>query len=246
MSLSLNIMTRVAFETLRISVPTMLDAVRGNVSSRVCDERLNSWSRKLLDEAGISLRVSGLDHIVKGQAYVVMSNHQSHYDIPVLYQALQMPMRMVAKKELFRIPIMAGAMRAAGFVKVDRGNRHSAIEALISAREQLCESTSIWIAPEGTRSRTGCLGPFKKGGFRLALSCGMQILPITIDGTRETLPAGRLTVNRGATVKVTVSPPVDPVAYGSANIHFLIAVVRDVIADHLPCAAVRLESGEER
>src|SRR5262249_30123606 len=110
MAPSLDIIAHAAVETLRISLPTIVDAARGRVSSETCDERLDSWSRRLLDTAGIRLHVYGHEHVTRGQGYIVMSNHQSAYDIPVLYQALRIPMRMAAKKELFRIPLMGSAM----------------------------------------------------------------------------------------------------------------------------------------
>jgi len=81
---SLGVIAHAAWETLRISVPTIVDAARGAVSAQVCDGRLHSWSRKLLDEARISLEVGGREHIAKGSGYILMSNHQAHYDIPVL------------------------------------------------------------------------------------------------------------------------------------------------------------------
>lgn len=221
-------------ETLRISLPTIVEAARGTLTSEVCDERLDSWARRLLHDARISLEVTGRENLVPGEAYVVMSNHQSHYDIPTLFRALRIPMRMVAKKEIFRIPFMAGAMRAAGFVEVDRKNRASAIETLSTARKRLHQAVSIWIAPEGTRSKTGKLGSFKKGGFHLALRAGMRILPVSIDGTRFALPAGGLTVVRGATAHVTIGQPIDPTEYGTKRIGELVAVVREAIVRPLP------------
>lgn len=234
MAPSLDVLTRVAVETLRISLPTIAEAAVGKVSSDVCDDRLDSWSRALLAQVDIRLEVEGRDRMEPGEGYVVMSNHQSHYDIPVLFQALRVPMRMVAKKEIFRIPFMAGAMRAAGFVEIDRQNRSSAIQTLSAARERHHQSMSIWIAPEGTRSKTGRLGPFKKGGFHLALRSGMRILPVTIEGTRRTLPAGGMTVHKGSLVKVVVGSPIDAAAYGAERIGELVDAVRAAIEGPLP------------
>ena len=234
MAPSLDVLAQVAVETLRISLPTIVEAARGTLTSEVCDERLDSWSRNLVRQAGISIETTGRENLVPGEAFVVMSNHQSHYDIPTLFQALRIPLRMVAKKEIFRIPFMAGAMRAAGFVEVDRNNRRSAMENLSTARTRLKDAVSIWIAPEGTRSKTGQLGPFKKGGFHLALRGGMRILPVSIEGTRFVLPAGGLTVVRGATASVTIGKPIDPADYGKERIGELIAAVRDAILRPLP------------
>ena len=233
MAPSLDIMAHAAVETIRISLPTIIEATFGEVSPKTCDERLDSWSRRLLQEAAIHLDVKGREHIVSGEAYIVMSNHQSHYDIPVLFQALRVPMRMVAKKEIFRIPIMAGAMRAAGFVEIDRQKQQSAFGTLLRACDRLSESTSVWIAPEGTRSRTGRLGTFKAGGFRMAIQSRARILPVTIDGTRRTLPAGRLKVQRGNMVTVTISAPIDPVSYGLGRMRELIVCVKETIGRNL-------------
>jgi 1-acyl-sn-glycerol-3-phosphate acyltransferase len=241
MAPSLDLMAHLACETLRISVPTIVDAAFGTISPEVCNERLNSWSRRLMEGAEIRLKVSGHEHVIPGEGYVVMSNHQSHYDIPVLFQALCIPMRMVAKKELFRIPFMAGAMRAAGFVELDRQNPRSAFGTVVTTHRRLYPAMSIWIAPEGTRSRTGQLAPFKRGGFRMAIESGMRILPVTIDGTRQTLPAGRFDVRRGQLARVTISPPVAPDTYGLEGITQLVAAVREAIEQHLPTNPVTQE-----
>jgi 1-acyl-sn-glycerol-3-phosphate acyltransferase len=231
---SLDVLTRAALETLRISVPTIVQAAKGTLTTQICDERLDSWSRHLVEQAGIRLDVRGTENLVYGEPFVVVSNHQSHYDIPVLFQALRIPLRMVAKTEIFRIPFMAGAMRAAGFVEIDRRDPASAIRALKLAHSQLGDAVSLWIAPEGTRSKTGRLGRFKKGGFHLALEAGMRILPVAIDGTRFALPAGGVTVTQGATAYVTILPPVDPASYGPDRMRDLIASVRASISDALP------------
>lgn len=231
---SVDVLAWVAVETLKVSVPTLIESAAGSLTVEVCTERLDSWSRNLVRHAGIRLDVVGREHVVPGEAFVVMSNHQSHFDIPVLFQALGIPLRMVAKTELFKIPIMSHAMRAAGFVEVDRKNRASAIQMLSSARDRLDAAVSIWIAPEGTRSLTGTLGPFKKGGFHLAVSSGLRILPVTIDGTRFALPAKGLTVTKGATAHVTIQQPIDPKQYGTERMPELIAAVREAIEGHLP------------
>jgi 1-acyl-sn-glycerol-3-phosphate acyltransferase len=231
---SLDVLAQAAIETLRISLPTIVEAARGTLTREVCDERLDSWSRRLVRQAGIRLSVAGCEKIVPGEAYVVMSNHQSHYDIPVLFQALGVPLRMVAKTEIFRIPFMSGAMRAAGFVEVDRKNRASAIHTLATAHERLSGPVSIWIAPEGTRSKTGRLGSFKKGGFYLARQSGLRILPVSIEGTRFALPAGGMTVTKGVDVQVTIGDPVDPAAYDRNQMVDLVNAVRAAIEKNLP------------
>src|SRR6187549_2686782 len=230
--MSIGHLLRAAGVTLRISVPTLFDALMGKLTPEVCDARLDWWSKRLLGQADVTLRTSGVEHAERAHgasAFVVMSNHQSLYDIPVLYQTLPLRVRMVAKAELFRIPIWAQAMRVAGFVELDRSARERAIESLERAKEAVARGTSIWIAPEGTRSRDGSLGPFKLGGFHLAAGAGAKILPVTVAGTRSILPARGARVVAGAIVRVTVHPPIDPAEYGNDVNDALVQAVRNSI-----------------
>ncbi len=231
-----------AVETLRISAPTVLEATLGRGAPHaVYDARLRSWSRRLLEHARADLRVEGLEHLGQrgqgGEVFVIMSNHQSLYDIPALFCALPISLRMVAKQELFRVPVWGRAMHSAGFVAIDRRDRERAIESLAIAKAKMQgEGVSIWIAPEGTRSRTGELGPFKSGGFHLALDAGLRILPVSIRGTFELLRADSSNVGRGGVVRVVVHPPIDPRDYGPARRAELTADVRAAIASALPGA----------
>ena len=234
--MSISHLLRATGVTLRISVPTLFDALRGKLTPEVCDARLDWWSKRLLGQAEVSLRTSGVEHAERASgtsAFVVMSNHQSLYDIPALYQTLPLRLRMVAKAELFRIPIWAQAMRAAGFVELDRSARERAIESLERAKVALAGGTSIWIAPEGTRSRDGSLGPFKHGGFHLAVGASAPILPVSIAGTRAILPAKGARVAAGAVVRVTVHPAIHPEAYGNEVNDALVQAVRNSIQSAL-------------
>jgi 1-acyl-sn-glycerol-3-phosphate acyltransferase len=197
------------YHTLRICVPTVIQSALGTLTTPTCDARLDSWSRAIVRFAKIDIEVEGIERAPIDEAFVVMSNHQSHYDIPVLFHALRpRRLRMVAKSELFRLPIWTGAMRAAGFVEVNRKNRVLAMRSLTRAREAIAAGTSIWIAPEGTRSPDGELGSFKKGGFHLAAGAGARILPVSVDGTRRILPAKGTRVKNGEHVRVVIHDPV--------------------------------------
>ena len=197
------------YKTFAISLPTVLDALTGRVSMERSDRRLYDWSHAIMRRADIQLDVSGLDHIPRDRACVYMSNHQSHFDIPIIYAAFPMTLRMVAKAELFRVPIFGRALRDAGFVKVDRsGDRQQAVEAMRSCQDALARGVNIWMAPEGTRSVDGRLGKFKKGGFLLAREAGADIVPIAIDGSRNILPKNTLVVQRGARVRITFGPAI--------------------------------------
>ena len=98
--------------TLEISWPTVVDELYRRTTVETCNQRLDYWAKKLVRDAHINLQVAGKEHVKLDQLYIVMSNHQSLYDIPAVFCALDKPLRMVAKSELFRVPIWGGAMRA--------------------------------------------------------------------------------------------------------------------------------------
>jgi 1-acyl-sn-glycerol-3-phosphate acyltransferase len=204
------------YETIAISWPTVVDALRGRVTKRICDERLAQWAERLVTNARIEVAVRGRERL-DGRTFLIMSNHQSLYDVPVLFHVIGPNLRMVAKKELFGVPIFGPAMREGGFISIDRENRASAIASLQEAKRLFDSGTHVWISPEGTRSRTGQLLTFKKGGFVLAMESGTSILPVSLRGTRDVLAAKGMRSIAGAHVDVTLHAPIDPRAYGSAD-----------------------------
>jgi len=224
------------YETLAISVPTMIDAFRGRVTKELSDRRLDRWARNIVRNARIELDVVGRDNMAPGETYLVMSNHQSLYDIPVLFQVAGPNIRMITKQELFKVPIFGNALEHGGFISIDRSNRHAAIRSLEKARALLASGTHVWIAPEGTRSRDGQLLPFKKGAFYLALEARLPILPVTLVGTRDALAAKGLRSHAGARVRVTMHPKIDPAPFaarGRRGRDELMAHLRDVLGSAL-------------
>lgn len=209
MPFSAQILAHAAAETLKISVPAVLRSRRGPLSREYCDEKLRRWAQSLLAEAHVNVQVRGLEHLEKVPGpFLVVSNHQSLYDIPLLIASLPLSLRMAAKKELFKTPIWGPAMKAAGFVLIDRKNRERAYEALMEAGAALRkDGVSLHIAPEGTRSKDGSLGPFKRGAFELAKVTGLPLLPVTISGALEVHRAGETVVHRGKQVTITVHSP---------------------------------------
>ncbi len=233
---SLLLSLRNVYETLYVSAPTVVDAFRGTVSRQVCDERLESWASRVVANSEMMISVHGRENIPSGltghgsgPALLVMSNHQSHYDVAVLYYVLGSSIRMIAKRELFDLPIFGGALRAAGFISIDRKNTERAIASLDDAKQKLGAGVPIWIAPEGTRSPTGKLLPFKKGGFVLALATGAPILPVSIRGTRDVLRAKGVLSKPGVEVFVTIHPPVDPARFS----HLSPKAARDALAEEV-------------
>jgi 1-acyl-sn-glycerol-3-phosphate acyltransferase len=224
-------------ETLAISVPTVVDATRGRLTRDICDARLSRWSRRVVAHLDMTVEVAGREHFDTAATYLVMSNHQSHYDVPVLYSVLgqQKSLRMIAKIELFDLPFFGRAMKEAGFIAIDRQSRKAAIDSLRRARETMQSGINVWIAPEGTRSPTGELLPFKKGGFHLALDVREPILPVTVQGTRGALPRGASRSTKGASVRVTIHRPIDvgPYPRNAQGAAALQADVRAAIASGL-------------
>jgi 1-acyl-sn-glycerol-3-phosphate acyltransferase len=172
--------------------------------------------------------------------YVLMSNHQSHVDVPTLFVALPMVPGFLAKAELRRVPLFGRAMEVGGHVFVDRAKHDRAVEAIAAAAEDIREGGSIVIFPEGTRSRRREVMPFKKGGFHLAKQAGVPIVPIGVRGTAEVLPAHSREILPG-TVEVHVGDPIDPARIRALSLDELIDEVRGricALAD-LPAAADR-------
>lgn len=212
---SLALSLRNVYETLAISWPTVVDAARGRTTVASCNDRLTRWSDNIVRNARMHVDVRGRENFDPRRTYVVMSNHQSHYDIPVLFHVLGSNLRMVTKAELFSVPLFGRALRSAGFISVDRSNRERAIASLRIAKETLAQGMNVFIAPEGTRSRTGQLAAFKKGGFNLALDVGLPVLPIALRGTRDALPAQGLRSRPDAEVRVTILPALDTAPYAA-------------------------------
>lgn len=228
---SLLLSLRNVYETLYVSAPTVLEAARGTLTRDATDDRLEAWASRVIRNAEILITVRGRENVERGKTYVLMSNHQSHYDVPVLYYVLGPKMRMVAKKELFDLPVFGRAIRSVGMVEVDRKDSEKAIASLEDAKRQLGSGTNIWIAPEGTRSPTGDLLPFKKGGFVIAMATGAPILPISIQGTRDVLRAKGVRSRSGVEVSVTIHPAIDSSRFANdkAGRDALVAEVRRAI-----------------
>jgi 1-acyl-sn-glycerol-3-phosphate acyltransferase len=179
--------------------------------------------------SGTRVVTFGLERLADPRRTVVMSNHVSHLDAPVLFQVLGVDFKAMAKKEVFATPFFGAVLRNAGFVEVDRSDREQARRAIERTTRSLREGACFLVFPEGTRSRTGELGKFKKGAFVAALESGSRILPVALEGTREVMPRGGLKIRPG-TVRVRVLDPVDTGSYSYADRERLATEVRGRIA----------------
>ena len=222
---------RVSGAMARVTALSLVDAVRGTLTRHAVDERARWFGHRVVELLDIDLVATGAELVPPGRAYVYMSNHQSHLDIPMLYATLPSPtIRMLAKKELFEVPLWGRGIRAAEFIEVDRSNHVRAVKSIKRAGELLADGVSIWIAPEGTRSRDGSIGALKKGGFHLAIDAGVPIVPVTVDGTIEILRRGTKAMHKGKRVRVTIGAPI---AVEGASIDGLMTRVGAFLRDNV-------------
>lgn len=197
-----------AWVTLLESISFLVDAVLNGVTREMTDRHTRRFGERLLAVTQTRLEVFNADHLDKNCSYVFMSNHQSMMDIPVIFKAVPQSVRMVGKEILFKVPFFGAAMRGAGIIPIDRKNLSRAKEQLEDAKKRLQEGLSLWISPEGTRSRAGELLPFKKGGFHVALALETPIVPVYIRGAAEVMPADSLSVVTGKTIGVYFGEPI--------------------------------------
>jgi 1-acyl-sn-glycerol-3-phosphate acyltransferase len=165
-----------------------------------------TWSRLILATTGVDVTVTGLDRLEPDRVYVFVSNHQSIYDIPILFWSLPHQTRIIAKASLGRFPILGWHLRRTGHMLVDRSHPHPRVFAWAS--RLTANGQSLIVFPEGTRSRDGRVAPFKGGSFHLALEAGLPIVPLSIVGSRHVMLKGRLTTYPGR-VRLVVHDPVE-------------------------------------
>ncbi|ROT96065.1 1-acyl-sn-glycerol-3-phosphate acyltransferase [Marinobacter sp. R17] len=205
----------------------LLRSLTGRLTREKVDRYCRDWSALLLRLVRVNLRVRGeIPDFEDGRRYIILCSHASHYDIPLSFVALPGSIRMLAKKEMFGIPLLGPAMRAAEFPSVDRSNHDRALADLERARAMMESGIVLWAAPEGTRSPDGELGRFKKGCFHLALDTQAIIVPVGIRGNERVLPARTWHINLGQQVDFCVGEPLDSRQYSREQLPELMAEVR--------------------
>jgi 1-acyl-sn-glycerol-3-phosphate acyltransferase len=186
-----------------VSIASSLFGGRGYFAHRCA----RAWSWLILVTTGVRVRVTGLDRLVLGTTYVFVSNHQSIYDIPVVFWSLPYQVRIIAKESLGAFPFLGWHLRRTGHLLVNRRNPERS-RILERWRELLKLGLSLIIFPEGTRSPNGRVGRFKAGSFLLAIEAGLPVVPISVVGTRPVMRKGQLTTRPGS-VTLTVHPPIE-------------------------------------
>jgi len=166
-----------------------------------------TWSRLILATTGVRVEVDGLERLEPGRTYVFVSNHQSIYDIPILFWSLPYQLRIIAKESLGRFPFLGWHLSRTGHMLVDR-KRPDRAKIFGWAARLTTNGLSLIVFPEGTRSRDGRVGRFKGGSFYLALEAGLPVVPISVVGSRHVMLRGRLATYPGK-VKLVIHEPID-------------------------------------
>lgn len=164
------------------------------------------WALRLLRVCKVNVQISGIENIQPGSTYIYVSNHSSLFDIPVMLGMIPDDIRIMYKKELEKVPFLGMALKSSPFISVNRSDPRNAMAGLEEAIKSVQEDVSIVIFPEGTRSKDGTLGAFKRGAFVLASRSGKTIIPISIVGTNKILPTKSFDFKHGQ-VKLIVGKP---------------------------------------
>src|ERR1043166_9277083 len=183
-------------------------------TSPAIDAIIRCWARCLVRAAGIDLHTERMETVDRKQRYILIANHYSYFDIPVIIAAVPQPIRFMAKVSLFKIPIFGWALGRAGFIPIDRKNRRTAVKSFDLAAERIRKGNTIVVFPEEGRSRNREMRPFQRGGFLLALKSELPILPLAVDGTYDVYRVGAKRITPGVvTIKVG-----DPIATAGRSV----------------------------
>jgi 1-acyl-sn-glycerol-3-phosphate acyltransferase len=186
-----------------------------------------TWSRLILLTTGVRVDVRGLERLTPGRTYVFVSNHQSIYDIPVLFWSLPYQLRIIAKDSLGKFPFLGWHLRRTGHMLVDRRNPDR-VAIFGWASRLMSQGLSLIVFPEGTRSGDGRVGRFKGGSFYLALEAGLPVVPLSVIGSRHVMLKGRLATYPGR-VTLVVHDPIDTTGLAGADAKAFGERVRQII-----------------
>ncbi len=229
----IKIMAVSLYVTLYITIQVLWQQLTNTYDRKFGDGMLRWWSSNLLGVVDVKCSVNdpyGI-RIEPGKRYIIMSNHSSLYDIPIIITTMPGSIRMLTKKELFKVPLWGKGMKAGEFIAIDRHDFEQAKRDLKAAREKMESGIVLWIAPEGTRSRTGELGEFKKGGVIMAIESGATIIPVGIIGSADILQPKTWDFYLGKEVKVNVGQPIDASKYSLENKEELLDALRASIIE---------------
>lgn len=175
-----------------------------------------AWANALFTLAGIPRDVRGSRAAAGTPQVVYMASHESLVDIPLLLAAIPHDVRFLAKRSLFFVPFLGWSMWLAGFIPVDRERKEKARDVLEAVARRLRTGCSVLVFPEGTRSKDGSLGPFKKSGFLVALKAELPIVPIGVSGARDVIGRGGLSIRKGI-ARLRMGDPIPTAGLGVAR-----------------------------
>jgi 1-acyl-sn-glycerol-3-phosphate acyltransferase len=213
--------------TVILGIPVMVAGLlsrTGNLAFSIS----KLWAYTMLAVSFVRTEIKNKNKIQKGKSYIIISNHQSMYDIIALVTTLGIQFRWIIKKELLKIPVFGYALYASRNIFIDRSTPASAIESINKGFERLPEGVSVMVFAEGTRSPDGRIQEFKKGGFITAVRRKIPILPVTVNGSRRILPKKSLVMKPGK-IQVVVGDPIDVTGYTIDTVQELIDKTRQTI-----------------
>jgi len=175
------------------------------------------WSRSVLWLLLVPIKVTGCENVDPNQSYVFVANHQSFLDVFAVYGWLPNNFKWLMKKELRKIPFVGTACAVAGHIFVDRSNPRAAMESLTYIKAQLHDGISTVIFPEGTRTRTGEMGRFKQGAFKIAMDMDLPVVPISLSGFFDAMPRNKFYVKPFSRVALHIGKPIDISQFNDIN-----------------------------
>ena len=185
------------------------------------------WSRSVLWFLLVPIKVTGKEHVDPKQSYVFVANHQSALDVFAVYGWLPNNFKWLMKKEIRKVPFVGTACKVAGHIFVDRSNPRAALQSMEHIKAELVDGISTVIFPEGTRTKTGEIGRFKQGAFKIAVDLNLPVVPITLKGFHQAMPAKQFFVNPGAHTSLHIGEPIDLSQF--ADINEAMAYVREQV-----------------
>lgn len=189
------------------------------------------WSRSVLWFLLIPIKVTGRENVDPKQSYVFVANHQSFLDVFAVYGWLPNNFKWLMKKEIRKVPFVGTACAVAGHIFVDRSNPRAALQSMDHIKKELVDGISTVIFPEGTRTKTGEMGRFKQGAFKIAMDMGLPVVPLSLGGFFKAMPSGQAFANPRSRVSLHIGKPIDISQFNDIN--EAMAAVREKVAEGL-------------